>query len=234
MTGGYSRHSADTSQSDRHKGMVIGDMGMLFTYLVGCVGLIIKPGPDLLCTVATALSHGRVRAICLMGGLVLGCWTWVVLLALGVSAFLQAHPIAMLCIRYGGMAYIGYLAFGCLVEARNGFRAPSGFSLSSPHERGIRLVGRGILMSMSNPLTIMFFLAFLPHFTSQDSGLSPSVQILMLGTLFCAIVPILYLPIICAADALKTMIESKPRFSPSIKLASGCLLAAVVVLLAVG
>lgn len=209
-------------------------MGTLLTYLIGCIGLIIKPGPDLLCTVATALSHGKSRAICLVGGLVLGCWFWIILLALGAAAFLQAHPTTMLCIRYGGMAYIGYLAVGCLVEARNGFRSPSGFSLASPRERGIRLVGRGVLMSMGNPLTIMFFLAFLPHFTSQNSGLSPSAQILMLGTLFCALVPIIYLPIICAADALKVMLESKPRFAPSIKLASGCLLVAVVVLLAIG
>jgi len=207
-------------------------MGMLLTYLIGCVGLIIKPGPDLLCTVATALSHGRSRAVCLMSGLVLGCWIWIVLLALGAAAFLQAHPTTMLCIRYGGMAYIGYLAVGCLVEARNGFRSPSGFSLTSPRERGLRLVGRGILMSMSNPLTIMFFLAFLPHFTSRTSAHPPAVQILLLGTLFCALVPFIYLPIILAADAFKTALERRPRFAPTIKLVSGLLLVAVVALLA--
>ena len=27
---------------------------MLTTYIVGCVALIIKPGPDLMCTLATA------------------------------------------------------------------------------------------------------------------------------------------------------------------------------------
>ena len=85
-------------------------MTALVTYLIGCVGLIIKPGPDLLCTISTALSHGRARAVCLMGGLVLGCWLWILLLALGVAAFLSAHPFVMNVIRYGGMAYIGYLA----------------------------------------------------------------------------------------------------------------------------
>ena len=207
-------------------------MTTLLTYLIGCVGLIIKPGPDLLCTISTALSHGRARAVCLMGGLVLGCWFWILLLALGVAAFLSAHPIVMNVIRYGGMAYIGYLAYGCLAEAWRGFRAPEGFALASPSERGLRLVGRGVLMSMSNPLTIMFFLAFLPHFTSANTDLPPSLQILLLGTLFCALVPFIYFPIICAANALKTMLERKPRFAPSIKLLSGLLLVAVVLLLA--
>ena len=123
-------------------------MSPLVTYLIGCIGLIIKPGPDLLCTISTALSHGRARACCLMAGLVAGCWIWILLLALGAAAFLEAHPLVMSAIRYGGMAYIGYLAVGCLAEAWNGFHAPKGFVLASPHEHGLRLVARGILMSM--------------------------------------------------------------------------------------
>lgn len=123
-------------------------MSSLVTYLIGCVGLIIKPGPDLLCTVSTALSHGRARAICLMGGLVLGCWLWVVLLALGVAAFLQTHSLVMSIIR------------------------------------------------------------------------------------FCALVPVVYLPIICAADALRSQLERRPRLAPAIQLVSGLLLVAVVALLA--
>lgn len=123
-------------------------MSSLVIYLIGCVGLIIKPGPDLLCTVSTALSHGRARAICLMGGLVLGCWLWVVLLALGVAAFHQTHSLVMSIIR------------------------------------------------------------------------------------FCALVPVVYLPIICAADALRSQLERRPRLAPAIQLVSGLLLVAVVALLA--
>ena len=123
-------------------------MSSLVTYLIGCVGLIIKPGPDLLCTVSTALSHGRARAICLMGGLVLGCWLWVVLLALGVAAFLQTHSLVMSIIR------------------------------------------------------------------------------------FCALVPVVYLPIICAAEAHRSQLERRPRLAPAIQLVSGLLLVAVVALLA--
>ena len=140
-------------RSARRTGSATSDSAFV-TYLIGCVGLIIKPGPDLFCTISTALSHG------------------------------------------------------------------------------LRLVGRGILMSMSNPLAIMFFLAFLPHFTSANTDLPPSLQILLLGTLFCALVPFIYFPIICAANALKTMLERKPRFAPSIKPFSGLLLVAVVLLLA--
>ena len=44
---------------------------MLTTYILGCFALIIKSGPDLMCTLATALSEGKGRACTLMAGLIL-------------------------------------------------------------------------------------------------------------------------------------------------------------------
>lgn len=206
-------------------------MSALVTYIIGSLGLIIKPGPDLLCTVATALSHGKGRAILLMCGLILGCWTWILLLSLGAAAFLETHGGIMMAIRIVGMSYIGYLAFDCLHEAWLGFRGCEGLRLAAPGDRGSRLLLRGVLMSMSNPLTIIFFLAFLPHFMKADSSIPSSAQVLMLGTLFCALVPFIYLPIIFAADTLKVTLEKKPFFAPTIKLVSGLMLVAVVILL---
>lgn len=43
---------------------------MLTTYIIGSLALIVKPGPDLTCTIATALSDGKARAATLMLGLV--------------------------------------------------------------------------------------------------------------------------------------------------------------------
>ena len=46
---------------------------VLTPYIVGCIAIIIKPGPDLMCMLATAMSDGKARASTLMPGLVLGC-----------------------------------------------------------------------------------------------------------------------------------------------------------------
>ena len=35
---------------------------MLVTYIVGSLALIVKPGPDLTCTIATALADGKATA----------------------------------------------------------------------------------------------------------------------------------------------------------------------------
>ena len=205
---------------------------MLTTYLIGCLALIIKPGPDLMCTLATAIADGKARAATLMAGLVLGCWLWILLLTAGVASFFTDHPAVMAIIQLVGVAYIGYLAFGSFREAATGFRQGGADTLHPATAKGWRLVGRGVFMSMSNPLTILFFLAFLPNFTHEGASLSPALQTLFLGTLFCALVPFIYFPIILAADFLRARLLGSSRATACLKLVSAVMLTAVVVALA--
>ena len=144
---------------------------MFTTYIIGCLALIIKPGPDLMCTLATALSCGKVRASTLMAGLILGCWLWVLLLTAGVASIFIKYPSVMTAIQIVGIVYIGYLAFGAFKDAWTDFRRGNDGALNPASAKGWRLVVRGILMSMSNPLTILFFLAFLlVSFIMENQG----------------------------------------------------------------
>ena len=205
---------------------------MLTTYIVGCIALIIKPGPDLTCTIATALADGKARATTLMFGLIAGCWLWILLLTAGVASFFTAHPTTMTVIQIVGAAYIAYLAYGAFADAFRSFRASSPDALRPATARGLRLFLRGIAMSMSNPLTILFFLAFLPNFTTSSSSLSPAMQTLLLGTLFCALVPFIYFPIILAADFFRARLVGSVKATACLKLVSALMLAAVVAILA--
>lgn len=205
---------------------------MLVTYIIGSLALIIKPGPDLTCTIATALADGKARATTLMIGLILGCWLWILILAAGVATVFTHHPAVMITIQVLGTAYIAYLAVCAFREAWMSFKSAEGALTGGATARGWRLVGRGILMSMSNPLTILFFLAFLPNFTHEGSTLPPSVQTLLLGTLFCALVPFIYLPFIFAADFFRTRLLGSPKATACLKLVSAIMLAAVVMILA--
>ena len=205
---------------------------MFTTYIIGCLALIIKPGPDLMCTLATALSCGKVRASTLMAGLILGCWLWVLLLTAGVASIFIKYPSVMTAIQIVGIVYIGYLAFGAFKDAWTDFRRGNDGALNPASAKGWRLVVRGILMSMSNPLTILFFLAFLPSFTTSSASLSPAMQTLLLGTLFCALVPFVYFPIILAADFFRARLIGSVTATACLKLTSAIMLAAVVAVLA--
>ena len=205
---------------------------MLVTYIIGSLALIVKPGPDLTCTIATALADGKAKAATLMFGLIAGCWTWVLLLTAGVASFFTAHPATMTAIQIAGAAYIAYLAYAAFADAIRSFRSSSPDALRPATARGMRLFLRGIAMSMSNPLTILFFLAFLPSFTTSSSSLSPVVQTLLLGTLFCALVPFVYLPAIVAADFFRAQLVGSAKATSCLKLVSAIMLAAVVAALA--
>ena len=205
---------------------------MLVTYIIGSLALIIKPGPDLTCTIATALADGKARAATLMAGLIIGCWLWILILAAGVATIFTHHPAVMLSIQAVGTVYIAYLAFGAFREAWASFKSTESGLVGGATARGWRLVGRGILMSMSNPLTILFFLAFLPSFTTSSSSFSPAVQTLLLGTLFCALVPFVYLPVIVAADFFRARLVGSVKATACLKLISAIMLAAVVAVLA--
>ena len=205
---------------------------MFVTYIIGSLALIVKPGPDLTCVIATALADGKARATTLMAGLILGCWLWILILAAGVATVFTHHPAVMLSIQTVGTVYIAYLAFGAFREAWASFKSTETGLAGGATARGWRLVGRGILMSMSNPLTILFFLAFLPNFTHEGASLPPSVQTLLLGTLFCALVPIVYLPFIFACDYFRTRLLGSPKATACLKLVSAIMLAAVVMILA--
>jgi len=205
---------------------------MLLTYILGSLALIVKPGPDLMCTLATALSDGKARAAMLMTGLVAGCWLWVLILAAGVASIFTDNPAVMLTIQCVGTCYIAYLAVCAYKEALEDCRLPVTGATGVKLVNGWRLVGRGILMSMSNPLTILFFLAFLPNFTHEDATLSPAIQTLLLGTIFCALVPFVYLPVIFAADFFRTRLLSSAKASARIKFVSATMLALVAIVLA--
>ena len=112
---------------------------MLTTYIIGSLALIVKPGPDLTCTIATALSDGKARAATLMLGLVAGCWLWILLLTAGVASFFTAHPATMSAIQIAGAAYIAYLAYGAFADAIRSFRAASPDALRPASGRGFRL-----------------------------------------------------------------------------------------------
>ncbi len=204
------------------------------TYIIGCLALIIKPGPDLMCTIATALSEGRARAFTLMSGLIAGCWLWIILLTLGVASFLTEHPAAMLAIQSVGIAYIAYLAAMTFREAFGEWRGGSASDAKAEHRAGWALFRRGIAMSMSNPLTILFFLAFLPGFARSGSSIPPALQTLALGTLFCLLVPFVYGPIILLADSFRARLSGNKHFSAGLKAVSALILAAVVAILAAG
>ena len=92
---------------------------------------------------------------------------------------------------------------------------------------------RGLCMAMANPLTFFFFVSFLPGYVDGGSEIPPAVQTLVLGGVFCALVPLVYVPEILAAGWVRSRFAGGARGAAAVEIFSGAVLLAVAFLLAV-
>jgi len=107
-----------------------------------------------------------------------------VAVSLGVAAIFQTSQLAFTALKVIGAGYLLYLAY-------RAFRAkPEALDGGGGKPKPLwRMYTRGIVMNVTNPKVAIFFLAFLPQFTSPARG-SIVLQMLMLGAVFivCAFV----------------------------------------------
>ncbi len=138
----------------------------------------LSPGPDNLFVLMQSATHGRRAGYLVVLGLCTGLIGHTAAVALGLAALVAASGAAFLVLKILGAAYLLYLAW----MAWHAPDAPAPGS-AAPAGHAHSLYGRGVLMNLSNPKVVLFFLAFLPQFVQPDHG--PVVwQIAQLGAIF--------------------------------------------------
>lgn len=126
----------------------------LLAFLVAGLLLNLTPGFDVLFATACGITGGpRAGAVAGLGVGLGGLWH-VGLAALGVSALLGAHPLALTGLKWAGAAYLMYLAWGAW-HARPGVGA---IGSAAP----LQAIWRGFLTNALNPKVALFVMAFLP------------------------------------------------------------------------
>lgn len=151
-------------------------------FLVASILFIQVPGPSLLFTIGRALTVGRREALLSVLGNALGLVVQVGFVALGLGAIVAASATAYTALKLAGAAYVVWLGVSAIrhrTEARVALESP-GRAPSTPG----RAVGTGLVVGVTNPKTIVFFAAFLPHFTS---GSPTAPQLAVLGVVFAAL-----------------------------------------------
>ena len=140
--------------------------------------LALTPGPDNLFVLMQSAIWGRKAGMLVVFGLCTGLLVHTAAVAVGLAAVFAASPVAFTVLKLAGAAYLAYLAWQIL-------RAPVGGETGAapaPMKPGA-LYRRGIVMNLTNPKVVIFFLAFLPQFVSPDRG-PVAPQIMVLGFVF--------------------------------------------------
>ncbi len=132
-------------------------LSFIFTSFI----LALTPGPDVLLVVAIAAKEGFKRAFLLTLGLASGVVFHTLLIILGISAVIIASPYAMKLIAVFGALYLLYLAW-LTWRHRTDAISTEGQQIQGSY------YWRGVIMNISNPKVLLFFLALFPQFAQLE------------------------------------------------------------------
>lgn len=151
-------------------------------FLIASILFIQVPGPSVLFMLSRALTVSLRDALISVVGNGLGLVTQVLLVALGLGAVVAASATAYTVLKVVGAAYVIWLGIQAIrhrSEARHALLEGA----AEPERRG-RALATGFVVGVTNPKTIVFFVAFLPQFTSDSAPAGP--QLALLGLVFGA------------------------------------------------
>ncbi|MDF1604399.1 LysE family translocator [Nocardioides sp. YIM 152315] len=153
-------------------------------FLVASALFIQLPGPSLLFTIGRALTVGRRDALLSVVGNALGITAQVLLVAVGLGAVVAASAQAYTALKIAGAAYVVWLGVQAIrhrADARTALGAVDDLAVgrASAH-RSLRI---GFTVGLTNPKTIVFFVAFLPQFVNESAG-HAGLQLALLGVVF--------------------------------------------------
>lgn len=156
------------------------DHSTLALFMGATLVFLLTPGPAVFYIVARSIDQGRTAGFVSTLGLNTGSLAHVAAAAFGVSAVLMSSVTAFNLVKYLGAAYLIYLGVRKLLvreeEQTLHTRRPQKLS---------QIFLQGVLVSILNPKTALFFFAFLPQFVDPARG-SVTAQILLLGGIFVA------------------------------------------------
>ncbi len=138
------------------------DLLTLLAFIPAALALNLTPGADMMFCLGQGLRSGRGAAVAASAGITAGCMVHVVLAGLGLGAVVAALPGLFDVIRWVGVGYLLYLAWG----AWRG-RQVAADGVPVPAARAFRA---GFIVNLTNPKVILFVLAFIPQFVVPEAG----------------------------------------------------------------
>ncbi len=136
--------------------------------------LLAIPGPTILLVLSYAMGRGWRVAAPMAAGVALGDLTAMTLSMLGVGALLAASATAFTAVKWLGAAWLVWLGVR-LWRAGGTLEARARTDAAGP----ARMLGHAWLVTVLNPKSLVFFVAFLPQFIdpAKDFGVQMAILV---------------------------------------------------------
>jgi threonine/homoserine/homoserine lactone efflux protein len=183
-------------------------------FALAALGLLIVPGPAVTYIVTRSIDQGRSAGFVSVLGIHTGSLVHVAAATLGLSAILASSAVAFTTVTYLGAAYLVVLGVRTWLDRRAEDR------VDLPRASLRRVYGQAFVVSLLNPKTALFFLAFLPQFVDPARGAAAS-QILVLGAAFVGLGMLSDSAYALAAARLGAWLKARPRFARNRRVFTG-------------
>lgn len=181
------------------------EMSLFALFALTVIPLIFTPGPDMLFILSQVMGKDAKAGMMATVGICLGYLVHSVLVALGIAAIIVSFPLLFETIRWIGIAYLLFLAFGLLKSVfSNKKLAIENTSTSNP-------IQKGFFTALLNPKGILIYFAILPQFINKSGD--TVTQGLILSFIFIGLIFVVYcsLSLIFAKITQKTQIDERKQ-----------------------
>src|SRR5476649_856329 len=158
------------------------DLELYLTFILGTSILMLIPGPNVALIVANSVAYGTRYGLLTVAGTSSAMVLQLAVTALGMSAMLGTLADWFEWVRWLGVAYLVFIGV-------KQWRAPAvDLTTMRPEPRSARAIYlRALLVSLTNPKTLLFYGAFLPQFVVMNDRVGTQLAVLSLTFLAVAI-----------------------------------------------
>jgi leucine efflux protein len=156
-------------------------------FVLAFIVLMLIPGPGNLALIGSAAKGGVRGGLASVLGLLFGDQVLFWLAVTGVASLMAANPRALMFIQWAGAIYLAWL--GCkMLMSKLGQQAALEIKVGAYFRQTMTI-------TLLNPKSILFFIAFLPQFIRQDMAIQSAATwaafgilaatIFILGFIYC-------------------------------------------------
>ncbi|MGG5260741.1 LysE family translocator [Phycicoccus avicenniae] len=181
-------------------------LSSVLAFALASVVIVAIPGPSVLFTIGRALSAGRRAALLTVLGNAGGILTQIVAIAVGLGPVVASSAAVYTGLKLVGAGYLVWLGVQSFRHRGDLADSLAGELPVAPAAHAVRA---GYLVGVTNPKSLVFFMALLPQFV--DPGRPVAAQLLVLGAVFAVIALVMDGSVALAASRFRDWFASSPR-----------------------
>ena len=174
----------------------------IFAFSLAMFLLAITPGPGVFATISRALSSGFLNASFVVMGIVIGDIIFLLLAIFGLSAIASILGDFFILVKYLGGTYLLFLGYKILTSKEQETNLKGIYELSWKKN-----FLTGLIITLSNPKVILFYLGFLPTFINLQT--LTVIDIFIISTVVTIVLGGVMLAYAYSASSAKNLFKSK-------------------------